>query len=124
MTDPDGWLVIEGVRFHCIIGVSARERQSPREIVADLHVKVDFERVAASDSIEDAVDYRGLTQRLVAAGEASRFHLLETLATHLARVILDEFAGVREVRVALEKPGALRIARAVRAVASARRALA
>jgi dihydroneopterin aldolase len=122
MTDPDGWLVIEGVRFHCIIGVSARERQSPREIVADLHVKVDFERVAASDSIEDAVDYRGLAQRLVAAGEASRFHLLETLATHLARVILDEFAGVREVRVALEKPGALRIARAVRAVASARRA--
>jgi dihydroneopterin aldolase len=122
MTDPDGWLVIEGVRFHCIIGVSYRERQSPREIVADLHVKVDFERVAASDSIEDAVDYRGLAQRLVAAGEASRFHLLETLATHLARVILDEFAGVREVRVALEKPGALRIARAVRAVASARRA--
>jgi len=124
MTDPEGWLAIEGVRFRCIIGVSDRERQSPREIVADLHVKVDFEGPAASDSIEDAVDYRALAQRLVAAGEASQFRLLETLAAHLVRVILDEFAGVREIRVALEKPGALRIARAVRAVASARRALA
>jgi len=124
MTRVDGWLVIEGVRFHCVIGVSDRERQSPREIVADLRVRVDFGRAATSDSIQDAVDYRALTQRLIAAGERSRFHLLETLATHLVRVILDEFADVLEVRVELEKPGALRIARSVRAVASAQRTLA
>src|SRR6266542_1409981 len=87
---PGGWLAIEGIRFRCIIGVNERERQSPQEIVADLYVKVDFEKAAASDSIQDTVDYRVLTRRLIAAGETSRFQLVETLATHLVRVLLDE----------------------------------
>src|SRR5262245_35966011 len=119
---PRGRLVIEGIRFRCIIGVTDRERESPREIIADLHVGVDFEKAAASDSIQDTVDYRALTRRLVEAGEGSRFRLIEALATHLVRVILDEFPPVKEVRVEIEKPGALSAARTVRAVASAERA--
>jgi dihydroneopterin aldolase len=115
---PGGWLVVDGIRFRCIIGVMPRERESVQEIVADLHVKVDFEKAAASDSIRDTVDYRALTRRLIAAGEASSFQLLETLATHLARVILADFASVQEVRVDVEKPGALSAARSVRAVAT------
>jgi len=121
MTLPAGWLAIEGVRFRCIIGVTDPERESPREIVVQLEVKVDFERAAASDSIQDAVDYRALTRRVIAAGETSRFHLVETLATHLVRVILDEFPGVQEARVEVEKPGALSAARSVRAMTSSPR---
>jgi len=85
----------------------------------NLHVKVDFEKAAASDSIRDAVDYRALTRRLTAAGESSRFQLIETLAAHLVRVILDDFPSVQEVRVEAEKPGALGTACSVRAVAAA-----
>jgi FolB domain-containing protein len=118
---PEGWLAIEGVRFRCIIGVTDRERESPQEIVADLHVKVDFEKAAASDSIRDTVDYRALTRRLIAAGEASRFHLVETLATHLVRVILHDFPSVQEARVEVEKPGALGSARSVRAATALQR---
>ncbi|HXJ81294.1 MAG TPA: dihydroneopterin aldolase [Candidatus Methylomirabilis sp.] len=122
MTLPAGWLVIEGIRFQCIIGVGERERESPQEIVAGLHVKVDVEKVAASDSIGDTVDYRALTQRVIAAGTSSRFRLVEALAAHLVRIILDEFPGVQEVRVEMEKPGALRgAARSVRAVVAAHR---
>jgi dihydroneopterin aldolase len=123
VTRPAGWLAIEGIRFRCLIGVTDGERESPREIVAQLHVKVDFDKAAASDSIGDTVDYRALTRRLIAAGERSRFHLVEALATHLVRVILDEFPGVQEVRVEVEKPGALSAARSVRAIAAAARDL-
>ena len=118
---PAGWLAIEGVRFRCIIGVTDHERERPQEIVAQLHVKVDFEKAAASDSIQNTVDYRALTRRLISAGETSRFHLVETLATHLVRVILDEFPGVQEARVEVEKPGALSAARSVRASTAAAR---
>jgi 7,8-dihydroneopterin aldolase/epimerase/oxygenase len=119
---PGGWLVIEGVRFRCIIGVTERERERPQEIVAALHVKVDFEKAAASDSIRDTVDYRTLTRRVIAAGESSSFQLVETLATYLVRLVLDEFAGVEEIRVEVEKPGALSAARSVRAIAAGHRA--
>jgi 7,8-dihydroneopterin aldolase/epimerase/oxygenase len=116
-----GWLAIAGIRFQCIIGVTERERGSPQEIVADLHVRVDFDKAAASDSIQDTVDYRALARRLIAAGQSTRFHLVETLATHLGRVVLDDFPAVQEVRVEVEKPGALSAARSVRAVVAFRR---
>ena len=119
---PAGWLLIDGIRFQCIIGVTPRERESVQDIVVNLHVKVDFERAAASDSIRDTVDYRVLTRRLIAAGEASSFQLVEALATHLTRVILADFAMVQEVRVEVEKPHALSAARSVRAVVASQRA--
>jgi FolB domain-containing protein len=118
MMSPEGWLLIDGVQFRCIIGVTPRERERVQEIVVNLHVKVDFEKAAASDSIRDTVDYRALTRRVIAAGEASSFQLVETLAIHLGGVILADFASVQDVRVEVEKPHALSAARSVRAVAT------
>ena len=113
-----GWLSIEGLRVRCIIGVTERERTSVQDLVVDLGVKVDFEKAATSDSIQDTVDYRALTRRVIEAGEDSSFQLVETLAIHLGRVVLDEFARVEEVRIEVEKPHALSAARSVRAVAA------
>src|SRR5262249_32969335 len=115
------WLVVEGLRARCIIGVGEAERLSPQELVIDYRVKVDVEVASATDSIDDAVDYRMLTRRLLDEVERSSYRLVETLAAHLGRMILAEFAGVEEVQIEVEKPGALAAARAVRAVASLRR---
>ena len=49
---------------------------------------------------------------MLAFVEASRFHLVETLAEHIAMLILEDF-GVASVRVALSKPGAIRSSRDV-----------
>jgi dihydroneopterin aldolase len=116
------WIRVEGLRFRCVIGVTAREREAPQEIIVDLEVKIDFGKAATSDRIDDTVDYRVLSRRLIEAGAASRFQLVEALASHLARVILDEFPRVEALRLELEKPGALSaIARSVRAVIVASR---
>jgi FolB domain-containing protein len=113
----NGWLAVEGIRVRCIIGVGDAERQAPQELIVDYRVRVDFDAAAATDSIEDAVDYRVLTRRMVEAVEASSYRLVETLAARLCQIALGEFAGVREIRVEVEKPGAL-AAGAVRAIAS------
>jgi 7,8-dihydroneopterin aldolase/epimerase/oxygenase len=115
------WIVVEGIVFRCSIGVSERERQTPQEIVASLELEMDFARAAGSDALVDTVDYREVARRIIAAGEASRFRLLETLATHLCRTILAEFPAVQALRLEVEKPGALRAARAVKAVIATRR---
>ena len=44
--------------------------------------------------------------------EASQFHLVETLAEHIAMLLLEEF-DVTWVSVALSKPGAVRSSRDV-----------
>lgn len=115
------WLRLDGIEFKCVIGVTERERQTAQALRVSLRVKVDFARAAAADSIHSTVDYRLLSRRVIDTGERSHFQLIETLASHLARVILDEFPAVEAVRLELEKPQALSSARSVRAVIVASR---
>jgi dihydroneopterin aldolase len=44
--------------------------------------------------------------------EGSSFHLIETLAEHIAMLVLQDF-GVAWVRISLSKPGAIRSSRDV-----------
>lgn len=114
-------LRIEGLAFKCVIGVTERERRMKQDILVTVEVGLDLSRVGLSDSIQDTVDYREISRRVIAAGEASSFQLIETLAAHLGRTILEDFPRVEAVRVEVEKPGALSAAKAVRAIVVARR---
>ena len=55
---------------------------------------------------------KGVAKRVLAFVEESSFHLVETLAEHIAMLLLEEF-GVAWVRIALSKPGAIRSSRDV-----------
>ena len=67
---------------------------------------------AASDLIDDTIDYKRVAKRLLAYVGESQFNLVETLAESIARVIVTEF-GVAWVKVRLNKQGAIRGARDV-----------
>lgn len=110
------WLCIEGIYVSCVIGVTERERQIKQDVFVNVNLKIDFNKAASSDSIHDAVDYRVISKRVIAVGEQSSFQLIESLAAHLCKAILDEFPKVQAARVEVEKPGALRDAKTVRAV--------
>ncbi len=53
-----------------------------------------------------------MAKRVLSFVEESKFHLVETLAEHIAMLILDDF-GVGWVRISLSKPGAIRSSRDV-----------
>ena len=69
--------------------------------------RFDCGKAALTDSIEDTLNYKRVAKRVLAFVEASEFQLVETLAEHLAMLILEEF-GVAWVRIVLAKPGAVR----------------
>ena len=73
---------------------------------------IDERAAGESDDIGDTVDYHGVKQDVLAVVEASSYFLLERIAERLAEVCLAR-EGVRRVRVLVEKPGALRVARTV-----------
>jgi dihydroneopterin aldolase len=116
MFDSGGWLCVEGIEVQCTIGVTERERATRQRIVINLKLKVDFGTVAVSDAIQDSVDYRLVSRRVVAECEKSSFQLIETLAAHLCHTILAQFAAVDAVASEVWKPGALSAARTVGAV--------
>jgi len=72
----------------------------------------DTRAAADSDNIDDAVNYRTITKRIVRHVEGSSDFLVEKLVNDIARIILVEY-GVERVIVRLEKPGALRFAESV-----------
>ncbi|MCI4569401.1 dihydroneopterin aldolase [Lysobacter sp. CFH 32150] len=103
---------IEGLEIEALIGIYDWERRIRQSLVFDVEMAFDNRKPAASDAIEDTLNYKDVSKRLIDFVSQSDFGLVETLAERCAALILDEF-GVQEVRLKLSKPGAVRGARAV-----------
>lgn len=103
---------LRGLAVDCVIGFIEWERRIRQTVVIDLELPIDCRAAAVRDRVEDTLDYKKVAKRVIAFVEASEFHLVETLAERIARLILDEFA-VEWVRVSVNKPGAIRGSRDV-----------
>jgi 7,8-dihydroneopterin aldolase/epimerase/oxygenase len=105
-------IFIHALKTEVIVGIFDWERQVKQTVLIDLEFSADIRKAARSDSIDDTLNYKGVAKRILAFVEGTSFHLVETLAEHIAMLILDEF-GVAWVHVALSKPGAIRGSRDV-----------
>ena len=105
-------IFIHALKTEAIIGIFDWERQVRQTVIVDIEIGADIRKAALSDSIEDTLNYKKVAKRVLAFVEASEFHLVETLAEHIAMLILEEF-GVVWVRLMLSKPGAVRSSRDV-----------
>jgi dihydroneopterin aldolase/D-erythro-7,8-dihydroneopterin triphosphate epimerase len=108
---PD-YIVIEDLLIRAIIGINPDERVQRQDVLIDLKLETDTSRAGASDSIDDAVNYRTLTKQVIDFVEGSSFQLVEKLAEEIAALCLND-SRIRRVEVCLRKPGALRFARSV-----------
>ncbi len=109
MTDQ---IHIKDLQLRTIIGINAEERRDRQDVLVNLVLTADTRPAGATDDIEQAVNYRTLTKRIIQLVETSQFYLVEKLAAEIAAICLDD-ARVERVRVTVEKPGALRFARSV-----------
>ena len=105
-------IFIHALKTETIIGIYDWERQVRQTVLVDIEIGADIRKAALTDSIEDTLNYKRVAKRVLAFVEASQFHLVETLAEHVAMLILEEF-GVGWVRITLSKPGAVRSSRDV-----------
>ncbi|HEX3125059.1 MAG TPA: dihydroneopterin aldolase [Rhodanobacteraceae bacterium] len=103
---------IEDLRIETVIGIYDWERKIRQVVALDLEMAFDNRKPAASDRIEDTLNYKAVSKRLIAFVEGSSFQLVETLAERCAEIVRDEF-GVSWLRLKLSKPGAVRGAKAV-----------
>ncbi len=105
-------IFIHALKTEAIIGIYDWERQVRQTVIVDIEIGADVRRAALTDSIEDTLNYKRVAKRVLAFVEGSRFQLVETLAEHLAMLVLEEF-GVAWVGIVLSKPGAVRGSRDV-----------
>ena len=105
-------IFLSGLTAECIIGIWDWERKVKQKVVIDLEMAADIRKAAASDRIEDTLDYKKVSKRLQQFVEQSQFQLVETLTDRIAQIVITEF-HVPAVRVRLNKQGALRGSRDV-----------
>jgi dihydroneopterin aldolase len=105
-------IFIHALKTETIVGIFDWERQVKQAVVVDIEFSADIAKAALSDSIDDTLNYKGVAKRVLAFIDESSFHLVETLAEHVAMLILEEF-DVSWVSITLSKPGAIRSSRDV-----------
>ena len=99
-------IFISGLKADTIIGIYEWEKNTRQTILLDIEMATDISKAAASDDIEDTLNYKSISKRLVDFIENSKFELVEKLAEEISSLLINEF-GVEELRLTLHKPGAL-----------------
>ena len=102
-------IYIRDLRIQVIIGIFGWEREVRQEVSIDLEMSFDCKKAAASDAIEDTLDYKKITKDVIKFVEASSFQLQESLAEAIAEMIKLNH-GVESLKLRVSKPGALRYA--------------
>jgi dihydroneopterin aldolase/D-erythro-7,8-dihydroneopterin triphosphate epimerase len=103
---------IRDLRARCIVGINPEERTKKQDVTIQITLWADLRAACQSDDLADTVDYHTLKLAVMEMVEGSSYLLIERLAERVAEIALS-FEPVRQVRVLLEKPGALRFARTV-----------
>ena len=100
-------IYIKDLRVQTIIGIFGWEREVRQEVSIDLEISFDCKEAARTDSIEDTIDYKNITKKIIKFVEESSFQLQESLAEGIAALVKDEHQN-SFIKLRVSKPGALR----------------
>lgn len=103
---------IRELEIETVIGIYDWEREIRQTVSLDLDMATDIRAAAATEDIEQTLDYKAVSKRLIAFIEEAGFMLIETMAERIAEVVLNEFP-VTWLRLRVGKPGAVTGARDV-----------
>ena len=100
-------IFLDELKIDTIIGIWEWERKIRQTVIIDLEMSADIAKAAATDAVEDTLNYKSVAKRVQGFVGDSSFQLVETLAERIAGIIRDEF-DVAWVKVRVHKPGAIR----------------
>ena len=100
-------IFLHDLRIETTIGIYEWERRIRQTVALDIEMATDAAHAAASDAIDDALDYKAITKRIIEFVSNSQFQLVETLADRVAALVREEFS-VPWVRLRLNKKYAIR----------------
>jgi FolB domain-containing protein len=106
-------IIIKDLLVRGIVGINPDERKNRQDVLVNVTLWADTRPAAASDDIDDAVNYRTVAKAMIAHIEEGEPFLVERLAGELVRLCFETDPRIEEAEIRLEKPGALRFAESV-----------
>ena len=99
-------IYLSDLKIETVIGVYDWEREIKQSVILDVEMGADIRRAAETDNIDDTLNYKAVSKRVIDFVEQSEFELVETLAERVVAIIREEFS-VPWVRLRLNKKGAV-----------------
>jgi len=103
---------IRNLRLRTLIGFNPEERVKKQDVVLNIEINYSIDSGVLQDNIEEALNYKIITKKVIEYVEQGQFLLLEKLVSDVL-AICSEHPGVRFARVTVDKPHALRFADSV-----------
>lgn len=97
---------IRGLEVETVIGIYDWEREIRQIVNLDLEMGLDILEAAQTEDVNNTLNYKSVSDRLLDFISQSEFQLVETMAEEIAQLVRDEF-GVKWLRLRLGKPGAV-----------------
>jgi FolB domain-containing protein len=99
-------ITISGLQCVGCVGTKEWEKKERQPILVDMVLQTDLKKAAKTDHLEDTIDYESLCSSVKQLTSSKHYHLIESLAEEIARMVLTEFKP-KEVRLTVTKPHAL-----------------
>ncbi|MCP4077542.1 MAG: dihydroneopterin triphosphate 2'-epimerase [Gammaproteobacteria bacterium] len=109
---PNATIRIHNLRLRTFIGFNPEEREKKQDIVITIIIRYQLNDGILADIVEDALDYKTVTKKVIDHVEQERFLLLEKLVSDVLAIGCAH-PSVNHVHVTVEKPHALRFADSV-----------
>ena len=105
-------IFLHGLKARCTVGVWEWERRIKQTLIFDVDLAADIRSAAATDELDDTLNYKAIARAIIAHVEASEYQLVETLAESVATLLIEEFK-ISWCRIKLNKGPAVRDVRSV-----------
>ena len=112
MSQHDAIIRIKNLRLRTFIGIKEEEIANRQDIVINVVIHYPAEKARASEDINDALNYRTITKKIIQYVENNRFSLLEKLTQDVLNIACEHH-WVTYAEVEVDKLYALRYADSV-----------
>ena len=103
---------VRNLRLRTLIGFNPEERIKKQDVVLNIEIKYALDNGVLQDKVDDALNYKVITKKVIEYVEQGQFLLLEKLVSDVLG-ICSEHPSVHSARVTIDKPHALRFADSV-----------
>jgi 7,8-dihydroneopterin aldolase/epimerase/oxygenase len=102
-------IYIRGLSVDTTIGIFDWEQNIRQTLILDIEMAGDVHTAAQQDHIKATIDYEAVSIRVTKFVSSRSFQLIETVAEHVADILLNEFQ-IPWIRLSVSKPGAIKTA--------------
>jgi len=103
---------VRNLRLRTLIGFNPDEKTKKQDVVLNIEIRYAIGESVLEDQVDDALNYKTITKRVISHVEEGQFLLLEKLVADVLGICSDH-PSVQSSSVTVDKPHALRFADSV-----------